>query len=113
MTFAVQMWGSAINLNTSQCHISNVSTGCLFLTGFTQIRISDDCMTTIENIIKCQEITPTPLLFNVDSFHTNFINTTFQKKPQSSLNKFYETEISPLMQFSLHSFTINFLAIFG
>lgn len=62
MTFAVQMWGSAINLNTSQCHISNVSTGCLFLTGFTQIRISDDCMTTIENIIKCQEITPTPLL---------------------------------------------------
>ena len=41
---------------------------------------------------------------NVDSFHTNFINTTFQKKPQSSLNKFYETEISPLMQFSLHFF---------
>ena len=46
MTFAVQMWGSAINLHASRCHNSNESTGCIFLPGFTQIRMPDDCMMT-------------------------------------------------------------------
>ena len=44
MTFAVQMWGSVINLHASQCHNSNVSTGCLFQPGFTHIRMPDDCL---------------------------------------------------------------------
>ena len=41
-------------------------------------------------------------LVNADSFYTYFTNTTFQKKPHSSLNTYYKTESPSLTWFSFH-----------